>query len=467
MKNDEKKIDELKYLLPELLARNKKVFNEVTNKIKINSFFSTNDHRASINLKKLIRFSNERFYKVKNGDEIKSVFSQSNNNLNNISQKIIKDNLFFHNIELNEEKKKLFRNNNYGSQKRISNILKYLRKILNPQHKKLKQTIKTIKPLSQEKLERYEKAIDYKLKKENRKFNNSLDSYKKNINYFTKNNPNYINQNKKNFFFNNNLDLLFYKKKNKKESILKDQEGIDMLKIYKLKVNNEKNINNIKNSSSDDLFITKNKKQNFKDTVDLMKQMANKSLENLKIQKKMKIINNLVDIELPKLCEYEKIIKNKKNKRIHNQNDFDSDDNNIDNNLKDENENFKEFDKDIIKLKNEISYINKTFINKNLSEINLNSKEKNKNFNYLKDLNNSYRKNKKIIKKMNDNLMLNYKKIIPNKNLFKANSEINIKIPNNILRNFNIAAKSNLNEINSSSTNNETGFINNKNFNKI
>ena len=32
-------------------------------------------------------------------------FTQSNNNLNNISQKIINDNLFIHNIELNEEKK--------------------------------------------------------------------------------------------------------------------------------------------------------------------------------------------------------------------------------------------------------------------------------------------------------------------------------------------------------------------------
>ena len=194
----------------------------------------------------------------------------------------------------------------------------------------------------------------------------------------------------------------------------------------------------------------------------LMKKMANKSLENLKIQKKMKIINDLVDVELPKLSEYEKIIKNKKNnKRNFNyQNEFESD---VNNNLKDENEKFKEFDKDIIKLKNEISFINKTFIDKNLSEIDL---KKNKNLNYLKDLNNSYRKNKKIIKKMNDNLILNYKKIIPNKILFKANSEININIPNNILKNLNIVAKSNLNEINSSSTNNETLFINNKNLNK-
>ena len=177
----------------------------------------------------------------------------------------------------------------------------------------------------------------------------------------------------------------------------------------------------------------------------------------------MKIINDLVDVELPKLSEYEKIIKNKKNnKRNFNyQNEFESD---VNNNLKNENEKFKEFDKDIIKLKNEISFINKTFIDKNLSEIDL---KKNENFNYLKDLNNSYRKNKKIIKKMNDNLILNYKKIIPNKILFKANSEINIKIPNNILRNSNIVAKNNLNEINSSSTNNETLFINNKNLNKI
>ena len=176
----------------------------------------------------------------------------------------------------------------------------------------------------------------------------------------------------------------------------------------------------------------------------------------------MKIINDLVDVELPKLSEYEKIIKNKKNnKRNFNyQNEFESD---VNNNLKDENEKFKEFDKDIIKLKNEISFINKTFIDKNLSGIDL---KKNENFNYLKDLNNSYRKNKKIIKKMNDNLILNYKKIIPNKILFKANSEININIPNNILKNLNIVAKSNLNEINSSSTNNETLFINNKNLNK-
>ena len=190
-----------------------------------------------------------------------------------------------------------------------------------------------------------------------------------------------------------------------------------------------------------------------------MKKMANKSLENLKIQKKMKIINDLVDVELPKLSEYEKIIKNKK-RNFNYQNELNSD---VNNNLKNESEKFKEFDKDIIKLKNEISFINKTFIDKNLSEIDL---KKNKNFNYLKDLNNSYRKNKKIINKMNDNLILNYKKIIPNKNLFKANSEININIPNNILKNLNIVAKSNLNEINSSSTNNETLFINNKNLNK-
>ena len=98
---------------------------------------------------------------LKKGDEILNVFSQSNNNLNIISQKIINDNLFIHNIELNEEKKKLFRNNNYGSQKSISNILKYLRKILNPEQKIINQSIKKIKPLSQEKLEKYEKAIKY------------------------------------------------------------------------------------------------------------------------------------------------------------------------------------------------------------------------------------------------------------------------------------------------------------------
>ena len=74
-------------------------------------------------------------------------FTQSNNNLNNISQKIINDNLFIHNIELNEEKK------NYLEiiimvHKKNLNILKYLRKILNPEQKKINQSIKKIKPLS-------------------------------------------------------------------------------------------------------------------------------------------------------------------------------------------------------------------------------------------------------------------------------------------------------------------------------
>ena len=49
--------------------------------------------------------------------------------------------------------------------------------------KKINQSIKKIKPLSQEKLEKYEKAIKYKIQKGIRKFNISLDSYKKNIYY--------------------------------------------------------------------------------------------------------------------------------------------------------------------------------------------------------------------------------------------------------------------------------------------
>jgi hypothetical protein len=459
MKSDEKQTNQLKLLLPELLDRNKKVFNEVSNKIKINSFFSTNDHRANSNLKKMIRFSNERFYKVKNGEKIKNVFSQSNNDLNEMFKKIINDNLFFHNIELNNEKKKLFRNNNYGSQQRISNILKYLRKILKPKEYKLKQASKKIKALSQKELAKYEEVVDYKLNRDLHKFNNSLKIYLKNVNWFATNHPNYIYNNKRKFFINKNLDLLYYKKKNKSDIILKDQEGIDMLKIYKLKTEKEKNL--IKNSSNDDLFLTKNNKPDFKDTVDLMKKMANKSLENLKIKKKFNIISNLIDLDLPKLNEYDKIIKIKKNQINNNKND---DKKNLILNLKDDNEKYKEFDNDIIQLKNEISLINKKFIKNNLSDCDLTPKIKDKKINNLKYLCNSYRKNKKLINKISDNLMNNYKKIIPNKKIIKANSEINIKIPKNIFRNINVNSKNNLYDFNSSSTNNETGIVNNKFF---
>ena len=96
-------------LLPQLITKNEEEGKKMLAKLKVNSFFSEYDNKASNRLKSMISLSGRRYKKLKNGESFKISLGESSEKLKKFSENLLSDTLFFNNELLLKQKNLLKR----------------------------------------------------------------------------------------------------------------------------------------------------------------------------------------------------------------------------------------------------------------------------------------------------------------------------------------------------------------------
>jgi hypothetical protein len=311
-------------LLPELLSRNMNQGKSLKDKIQVNSFFEKREKKAWKNVMGIIDLSQNRRLSFKNGNYLKDILSRSINEIEKMSNKILDDKLYSHVSEFNKEKKLLKENAGIENIKRVKKILTTLNK--KPNVNENNSTINhNIKSLSQNDLSIAKSIIDTKILNEQKKFQKSIISYQKQLNYLkntTKPNRKIYNE-----YSLPNLNLLTYSKYIEPE-FKEDKETTNLRKIKKYIINKEqfKPKKRLLKKSSSVEYLMRNQsiypqgtfgifplnKDDFSDTVQLLnKEVLNNFFLPIKLDNHIQKIDSLIITKLPNLNDYDKILINK------------------------------------------------------------------------------------------------------------------------------------------------------------
>ena len=311
-------------LLPELLSRNMNQGKSLKDKIQVNSFFEKREKKAWKNVMGIIDLSQNRRLSFKNGNYLKDILSRSINEIEKMSNKILDDKIYSHVLEFNHEKKLLKEHAGAENVKRVKKILTTINKTsnLNKNNEKINNNIK---PLSQDDFSIAKSIIDTKILNEQKKFQKSIISYQKQLNYLkntTKPNRKIYNE-----YSLPNLNLLTYSKYIEPE-FKEDKETTNLRKIKKYIINKEqfkpKKRLLKKSSSVENLMRNQSlypqgtfgifplNKDDFSDTVQLLnKEVLNNFFLPIKLDNHIQKIDSLIITKLPNLNDYDKILINK------------------------------------------------------------------------------------------------------------------------------------------------------------
>ena len=321
--DNEPVITKFKHLLPELLSRNINQGKSLKDKIQVNSFFEKREKKAWKNIMGIIDLSQNRRVSFKNGNFLKDILSRSTNEIEKLSNKILDDKLYSHVSEFNKEKKLLKEYAGIENIKRVKKILTTLNK--KPNVNENNSTINhNIKSLSQNDLSIAKSIIDTKILNEQKKFQKSIISYQKQLNYLkntTKPNRKIYNE-----YSLPNLNLLTYSKYIEPE-FKEDKETTSLHKINKYIINREqiRPKKRLKKSSSVE-YLMRNQsiypqgtfgifplnKDDYCDTVQLLnKEVLNNFFLPMKLDNHINKIDSLIITKLPNLNDYDKILINR------------------------------------------------------------------------------------------------------------------------------------------------------------
>jgi len=346
-------------LIPILLKENKDYSKEVKQKIKINYIFNEFEKKAQNDFNFFINDSNKRYNNAKKGQEINHIIEDFQNKYEDRLAKIVNDK-FYTELNLKSEKEKMkyksqkkvytdikdllsnirtninssklrkniFNYNNLNCQKRENRIYKYNKCYTENELSLNKKTI--------EDKELYENKNKNDIKNifslEHKKISNSIETYKLNLSKIKI--PIIKDENEKileNKTLNINLPfikmLYYHKTKSKIKIEDNDTKKIDINKLLPFSkfgrhLPKQKSENKIIKSLDIPSFMTEAKDQrlNYENTNDIVMNSAKKNLmlrNNYSFKEKK--IKLLLDNNIPKLDEYEKILKCKvqiiKNKR--------------------------------------------------------------------------------------------------------------------------------------------------------
>ena len=233
--DNEPVITKFKHLLPELLSRNINQGKSLKDKIQVNSFFEKREKKAWKNIMGIIDLSQNRRVSFKNGNFLKDILSRSTNEIEKLSNKILDDKLYSHVLEFNHEKKLLKDHAGVENIKRVKKILTTINKKpnLNENNSKINNHIGV---LSQNDFSIAKSILDTKILNEQKKLQNSINSYQKQLNYLkntTKSNRKIYNE-----YSLPNLNLLTYSKYIEPE-FKEDKETTSLHKINKYIINRE------------------------------------------------------------------------------------------------------------------------------------------------------------------------------------------------------------------------------------
>ena len=368
----------IKRILPNLMTNNIKLFNKLNDKLNVSSFLNDTELRNQKYLRNYVSFSNNYLLQIKSGIDLNKVIKNNIPKITVLNEHINNDCLFKGRNIINKEKKIIIQDTEEETNFKIENLIERLKRTLNPKIKKIKnyQSLKLYKSLSPSQLMKNKNILNYHIGKEEKEIKDHISNYLNNIHKTTTESSKELNTIKKNICLYKRMKFINYKRP--KHKIIKDKECPNLYnikhklfpKLYKsssnyfiynnkenenyvnifnrnsiMKINDfdiSKKINEINNNSKDlsvDNFLNnknnfiKNKKEiiltDKKDSYTILQRIANNYISKLKLNKKYNIISDLIDIDLPNINEYDKIINKKiKYKTKINNNEYDE---NLDN----------------------------------------------------------------------------------------------------------------------------------------
>ena len=357
----------LKEYLPELLIRNKKLGQRLKSKIEVNFLLNNIELRNQSYLKKLISSSENTLQNIKSGVDLNTSTKLTQKKLSPLNFQILDDFFLRKNNVIINTKKNLLKNTEEESNAIIKDNLHIIKHYLNPTNVILEKTIlelPTKKYLSKPELIEAEKVINSKIKQDEISINSRLKYYLDRVKTIklaspksTKEyDPIWLKENRdknKDFYFyadnfsfiNKDVKMIHYRKlepipirdkscpnikdinmklfpnikegKTDKDNYLniKNKNSVKIVNDTEIlkKYNKRKLIENVDDIDIKDIQINNNKNDSY-NTLNRMV-LRNKSLSTMNINRYKKL-SALMDLELPKLSDYDLFINNNKNKKV-------------------------------------------------------------------------------------------------------------------------------------------------------
>ena len=352
--------------LPELLQRNKKIGQRLKSKIEVNFLLNNIELRNQSYLKKLISSSENTLQNIKSGVDLNTSTKLTQKKLSPLNFQILDDFFLRKNNVIINTKKNLLKNTEEESNEIIKDNLHIIKHYLNPTNVILEKTIlelPTKKYLSKPELIEAEKVINNKIKQDEISINSRLKYYLDRVKTIklaspksTKEyDPIWLKENRdknKDFYFyadnfsfiNKDVKMIHYRKlepiqirdkscpnikdinmklfpnikegKTDKDNYLniKNKNSVKIVNDTEIlkKYNKRKLIENVDDIDIKDIQINNNKNDSY-NTLNRMV-LRNKSLSTMNINRYKKL-SALMDLELPKLSDYDLFINNNKNKK--------------------------------------------------------------------------------------------------------------------------------------------------------
>ena len=117
----EKKNKNANELIPELIIKINKYSSKIKDRVKVDSIFREFDSYAHSNFQNFIKMSEQRYKSVKSGNSIQNILLKQKPEANNLSNKILSNNLYIDN-DIEKENKKLFKKINKKENQEIYRI---------------------------------------------------------------------------------------------------------------------------------------------------------------------------------------------------------------------------------------------------------------------------------------------------------------------------------------------------------
>lgn len=314
-----KKRKKILTLLPELILRNDRHGRDLLSKLKVNSFFSNYDLKASNELKDMIHLSTDRYKQIKNGETLKITIPESTKKLKDFSTRVLSDSLFFNNESIIKQKEKLKQSTDSPYDETIKDLIKQIRKsssvenYISPQFKATKTALSSNKRSFSgvSIVEKAKRAMLHKLDEDNLYINKQIGNYMKKISNYNENPPDMIGKTRNAINLKESIKMLNYRKYNKKEKRevnVNEEDELSLKKINKI-LNDDYQTKPTKGIR---IKFPKSNNNNAKysDTVSILqKEAINNLFYNDKIVNNYNKIASMIDIEFPPIKEYERLIK--------------------------------------------------------------------------------------------------------------------------------------------------------------
>ena len=186
-------------LIPELILKINNYSSKLKDRVKIYSIFREFDSYAHMNLQNFIKMSDKRYRSIKSGNNLRNILLKQKKECNELSTKILSNNLY-NDKNIEKEEKKLYRKINNKDSKELYKI----------RHEIIEKT----KDLTEKEVERREKYLISAQKSRNLK-EKKLKNQKKEIQSNKSNIRVSVDSYNKNKFTNLNFNRTFINKKSK------------------------------------------------------------------------------------------------------------------------------------------------------------------------------------------------------------------------------------------------------------